>query len=138
MDYAVKYYKIVNVASEIADIFSLLEKGRRTPWWRGCQGEESDLEAWLPPRVIADIFSVLEKGRRTPWRRGCQGEEFALEAWLPPRILLSSCRGAFLASRKGDENALEAWLPSGGVRLGGLAAKGRSTTWRLGCHRGSP
>ena len=71
MDYAVKYYKIVNVASEITDIFSLLEKGRRTPRRRGCQGEEFALVAWLPPRVIADIFSVLEKGRRTPWRLGC-------------------------------------------------------------------
>ena len=52
MDYAVKYYKIVNVAYEIADIFSPLEKGRRTPWRRGCQGEEYALDAWLPPRVL--------------------------------------------------------------------------------------
>ena len=87
MDYAVKYYKIVNVASEITDIFSLLEKGRRTPRRRGCQGEESDLEAWCPP--VAERFSVLEKGRRTPWRLGCQGEEYDLAAWLQPRVLLS-------------------------------------------------
>ena len=40
VDCAINYYKTVNVASEITDIFSILEKGRSTLWrplWRlGC------------------------------------------------------------------------------------------------------
>ena len=52
MDYAVNYYKTVNVASE--------------SWYPYISRD--DIEITLE---ITDIFSILEKGRSTLWRLGC-------------------------------------------------------------------
>ena len=52
MDYAINYYKIINVASE--------------SWHPYISRDDIEITC-----EITDIFSILEKGRSTFWRLGC-------------------------------------------------------------------